>query len=58
MVATSHFGSESIMSNELISMYIAMVAEDQKVNMVLCELLHSEGAGFNLGAISMPINAT
>lgn len=50
---TSTFGSESIMSNELISMYIAMVAECQEVNSVLQELMSAEGASLELEPISV-----
>jgi len=44
MMNTSTFGTEYIMSNELISMYIAMVAEAQETNMILQELMSAEGS--------------
>jgi len=53
MNVTSNFGAESIMSNELISMYISMVAEQQEVNIVLQELMSAYGAGLDL----VPIEA-
>ena len=35
--------SEYIMSHEMLSKYIAMVAEDRKIHKVLCELFSSKG---------------
>jgi len=56
MRSTSTFGTEYIMSNELISMYIGMVAEAQDINPVLQELMSAEGQEIYIQDISIYID--